>query len=264
VERSSAGLRLLVAVAAAMVAAAGWTQGQAPAAQPMGISVSGVGGARSALTLTYPTDPGDLAAATDVQALATLGGWTISPPVRAEDQGSVFYEAEASPAIGSDPSGDPPLFPFLKAFSRYPELALIFIGSATSQPSSGSGSNRYVRAAWNRSGGVTSYTIRVLNDSFASPEDLLLSAAGGEPEELPKWRHVVTLWVLLVVGSVGAGVFVWGLTWWLLSLREARTRAAEEGKATEPDQHAERDAADPAAVPEQAPVAEEADAETSK
>jgi len=224
-------------VAAALALAAGAPlSGQSAAApgapeQPLGLSVSGLGGARSALTLTYPADPGLEVAAQDVTTLAGLGGWTISAPVRATDRGSVFYEAQATPAIGLDPTGDPPLFPFLKVFRRYPEMALVFIGTTSTGPPSASGGNRYLRAEWTRAGGVMSYSVHVRDATFDSPDDVLLTPGGASPGVAPRVRRAGALWGLLLLGSVGVGVFVWGLTWWLMSLAESRTSQGEEENA---------------------------------
>ena len=63
--------------------------GDAP--REMGIAVSGMGGARSILTLTYPSDPGPQKVTEDVDALAQAGDWTISAPDRTEEEGNVYY-----------------------------------------------------------------------------------------------------------------------------------------------------------------------------
>ncbi len=216
------------ALAAVAPLAAQNTSTPATPAQSMAVSVTGMGGARSALDFTYPTDPGEAVAAQDAQVLAQTGQWAISPPTRAMVQGGVFYETEAAPAIAPDANGDPPLFPFLLTFRRFPEIALVFIGAASSSQGSGSGGNRYLSAEWTRSGGVASYNVHIKDASFSSPADIALTAGAVPPAPPPSGRRTGMLWVLLLLLSLGAGVFVWGLTWWLLWLRESRNRAAEE------------------------------------
>jgi hypothetical protein len=228
----------------------------APGQRPLGVSVTGLGGARSALTLTYPADPGLEVAAQDVKTLAGLGRWTLAAPVRTTAQSGVFYEAEATPAIGLDPTGDPPLFPFLKAFSRYPEIALVFVGTTSSGPPSGSGGNRHLRAEWTRTGGVMSYNVHVRDASFDSPEEVLLTPGGASPGGAPRVRRVGALWGLLLLGSVGVGVFVWGLTWWLMSLGGSRTPRAEEENPPPRDKEPEATAEGPASDAEGEPAEE--------
>jgi len=220
------GAVLALAVVAPL--AAQTTSTPASPAQSMAISVTGMGGARSALTFTYPTDPGESVAAQDAKTLAQTGQWTVSTPTRALVQGGVFYEAEAAPAIAADANGEPPLFPFLMTFRRFPEIALVFIGATSSPQGSGSGGNRYLRAEWTRSGGVASYNVHLKDASFSSPADIVLTPGAAPPAPAPSGRRTGMLWVLLLFGSLGAGVFAWGLTWWLLSLRESRNRSAEE------------------------------------
>lgn len=207
-------------------------------ADKMGIAVSGMGGARSALTLTYPTDPGPQKVAEDADALADSGEWAVSSPERTEEDGSVYYEAEISPAVALDSSGSIPLFPFLHAFRRFPELALVFVGMASGAEGDFTGSNRFLSATWHRSGTVTSYTIRIGDDSFSRPDDVALteSPLTDEPAETsaPPARHerpAWMLWLLLALGSAGAGVFVWGLTWWGMSVRNSPGRQGRKDKA---------------------------------
>ncbi len=207
-------------------------------ADQMGIAVSGMGGARSALTLTYPTDPGPQKAAEDADALANSGEWTISSPKRTEEDGSVYYEAEIAPAVALDSTGTIELFPFLHVFRRFPDLAIVFVGMASGPEGDFTGSNRFLSATWHRSGTVTSYSIRIGDDSFSRPEDVALTESPITDEPLSRSgapakqeRPVWVLWLLLVLGSAGTGVFVWGLTWWGMSLRDSRNRQREEDKA---------------------------------
>lgn len=218
----------------------------------MGIAVSGMGGARSALTLTYPTDPDSQRVAEDVDVLANSSGWTISSPARAEEDGSVYYEAEITPAVALDANGSVPLFPFLHAFRRFPDVALVFVGMASGPEGDFTGSNRFLSATWHRSGTVSSYTIRISDDSFSRPEEVALTesplvggAAGTAGPPAERDRPAWVLWLLLALGSAGAGVFVWGLTWWGMSLRDSRDRKREEDKAASVAKQASPEAAAP-------------------
>ncbi len=207
-------------------------------ADQMGIAVSGMGGARTALTLTYPSDPGRQKAAEDADILANSGGWTVAEPRRTEENGSVYYEAEMTPAVTLDSTGSIPLFPFVHAFRRFPEVVLVFVGMSSGPEGDFTGSNRFLSATWHRSGTVTSYQVYIHDDSFSRPEDVALteSPLSQEPRPSPTrrtdaGRPVWVLWLLLVLGSVGMGVFVWGMTWWGMSLTGSRSQKQKEDKA---------------------------------
>jgi hypothetical protein len=203
----------------------------------MGIVVYGMGGARGSLALTYPSDPGPQKVAEDAATLAEAGEWTISTPDRTEEDGAVYYEAEMTPAVAPDESGRLPLFPFLHAFRRFPDLQLVLVGTASGPAGDFVGENRFLSVQGHRSGSITQYRVRIEDASFSGPEDTeFAEVAGteqpaGEPvgQATPR-RSTWGIWLLLATGALGTGVFVWGLTWWALSVRGARNHDAKKDK----------------------------------
>jgi hypothetical protein len=203
---------------------------------PLFIAVAGVGGAMSTLTIAYPVDPGVEQAKQDVAALAAAGQWTVSTPDRAETKDGVLYEAQITPAVTLDAAGQVPIFPFLSAFRRFPRIRFGFVGEAAGAPGKYHDENRYVAAEWNRAGRSVVFEFLIKDPSFETAEDVRLTdrpanqplpAPAGGVGVRPRTAH---LWVLLLVGSIGTGVFVWGLTWWALTRREAPVGAAKEEK----------------------------------
>lgn len=203
----------------------------------MGIAISGMGGARSALTLTYPAEPGAQKVAEDADALANAGNWSVSKPQPTREDGNVYYEAEIAPAVALEADRSLPLFPFLHAFRRFPDIVLVFVGVSSGPPGDFMGSNRFISAQWRRSEGVTSYTVHVDDASFSQAEDVALTeapltaklvtdTARKAAHQRPTWA----VWLLLVLGAVGSGVFVWGLVWWGLSVRSSLNREAKKDK----------------------------------
>jgi len=195
-----------------------------------------MGGASSTLTLDYPSDPGLEQAQQDVQALAKAGGWLVSAPQRTELQGAILYESQITPAVRLDAQGQVPLFPLVYAFRRFPEVTFVFVGEATGAPGEFHDENRYLRAEWRRSGSVVTYNLHLKDAGFATPDDVrLVERPAGQPLPAeavlggPRRPSTVYLWILLLIGAIGAGVFVWGLTWWLLTRHEAPGADAKKG-----------------------------------
>jgi hypothetical protein len=200
--------------------------------------VAGVGGASSTLSLDYPADPGIDQASQDVAALAEAGQWTIAAPSRAALGAAVLYETQITPALTLDPEGQVPLFPFLSVFRRFPEITFVFVGESAGAPGDFHDENRFVRARWTRSGSTATYELHVKDPSFKSPADVALvdrpadqplppSAPVGGPTRVAP----AALWALLLVGAAGLGVFVGGLTWWLLTVVAQRKGWVKEVKA---------------------------------
>jgi len=218
---------------------------------PLYIAVAGVGGAMSTLTIAYPSDPGLDQAQRDLAELTVLGRWEVSAPQRADTDSGVLYESQISPAVTLDAQGQVPIFPFLSAFRRFPTIKFGFVGDAAGTPGDYHDANRYLEAQWTRAGRSVTFEFRIKDSSFQTAEDVRLTdrpadqplpapgrGAGGRPP-------AASLWVLLLVGSAGTGVFVWGLTWWLLTRRapaEERPKEVEtapEGNGSVPDDTAE-------------------------
>jgi hypothetical protein len=235
-----AGVTLLVLPIAAGVA-------QEQAETPLFIAVAGVGGAMSTLTIAYPLDPGAEQAQQDVAALAAAGQWSVSVPDRAETDDGVLYEAQITPAVTLDAAGQVPIFPFLSAFRRFPRIKFGFVGEATGAPGKYHDENRYLAAEWDRAGRSVMFEFRITDASFETAEDVRLTdrpadeplpPQTGRAGARPRTAH---LWLLLLVGSIGTGVFVWGLTWWALTRREGpagppkEEKAASEAKRSIPD-----------------------------
>jgi len=236
-DRAIYGVRVRVAVAVAVVLllAAGGATPQEKAETPLYIAVAGVGGSMSTLTIAYPTDPGLEQAQKDVAELAAAGQWTISPPQRAESADGVLYESQITPAVTLDAAGQVPVFPFLAAFRRFPRVTFGFVGEAAGAPGKYHDENRYVAAEWDRAGQSVKYDFRIKDQGFATAEDVrLIDRPAEQPIPVvavaPRRPNVAALWVLLLVGSAGTGVFVWGLTWWFLTRGEAPTEPAKKGK----------------------------------
>lgn len=190
---------------------------------PLYVAIAGVGGSMSTLTVAYPSDPGLEQARKDAAALAAAGGWTISPPQRADTPDGVLYEAQISPAVSMDATGQVPYFPILSAFRRYPRIKFSFVGEAAGVPGQYHDENPYVAAEWTRGGRSVTYDFRIKKPDFRDASDVrLIDRPADEPLPPPPLvhpaaRNVGVLWALLVVGALGTGVFVWGLTWWLLT-----------------------------------------------
>jgi len=247
---------------------------QAPATA-MQVRIDGMGGDASALTLVYPDDPGVEAAGRDIEALAQAAGWDISGAEPLEGEAGT-YSAEITPAVTPELEGGAPLFPILRAFDRYGALEVTFVGLPTGDTGDYEGENRYIAARWSRRNNVTKYSVRVKDNSYESAADIelpdiaaadaeLAPLAEGAPEVAPQAMRSAprrggglsagALWVLVVLGSLGAGIFTWGLTWWLIAVRQARiSGASKEGnpppgsKYTEPSAPAEETGGGDAAV----------------
>lgn len=250
-DRVIFGIARRVAVGVGVLSCLGLGWGQEAREPQLDIAVVGIGGAMSTLTVGYPSDPGLDQARRDAAELAVAGRWEVSPPDRAETEQGVFYESQITPALALDAQGQVPIFPFLSAFRRYSGVKLCFVGEAAGPQGAFHDANRFVEAQWNREGSTVTYDIRVKDSSFESAEDVGLTdrpASEPLPTALASRGQAppAALWVLLVVGSAGMGVFAWGLTWWLLSRGDA---AAEAAKEVEPTPEAN----DPPPPPEAAP-----------
>ena len=250
--RGDRTVRVVWAGAAVLLLAARPGIPQESAGTPLYIAVAGVGGSMSTLTIAYPTDPGPEQAQKDVAELAAAGQWSISPPQRAESDEGALYESQITPAVTLDAAGQVPVFPFLAAFRRFPRVTFGFVGEAAGEPGEYHDENRYVAAEWSRAGQSVKFDFRIKDQSFRTAEDVrLVDRPADQPipvtVAVPRRPNAAALWALLLLGSVGAGVFVWGLTWWLLTRGEAPTEAAEKG---EPVPEAKDTAAAGAAPPE--------------
>ena len=233
---------------------------QAPATA-MQVRIDGMGGDASALTLVYSNDPGVEAAGRDIEALAQAAGWDISGADPVEGEAGT-YSAEITPAVTPELEGGAPLFPILRAFDRYGALEITFVGLPTGDTGDYEGENPYIAARWSRRNNVTKYSVRVKDNSYGSAADIELpdvAAADAElaplADESPEVAPQATvrsaprrrggssaggLWVLVVLGSLGAGIFTWGLTWWLIAVRQARIGdASKEGKPSPGSKHTE-------------------------
>ena len=244
-------LRATVPVVAVLLLAAGAGLPQEPTGTPLYIAVAGVGGAMSTLTLAYPADPGLEQARKDVAELAAAGRWAVSAPQRAEGDEGVLYESQITPAVTLDAAGQVPVFPFLAAFRRFARVTFGFVGEAAGAPGEYHDENRYVAAEWTRAGQSATFDFRIKDPGFETAEDVrLVDRPADQPipaaVATPRRPNTTSLWVLLLVGSVGTGVFVWGLTWWLLTLREAPTGPAKKGKPDLEAKDTTSDAAPPA------------------
>jgi hypothetical protein len=236
-DRAIFGVRACAAVAiAAVLVPTGSGVPQEPAGTPLYIAVAGVGGSMSTLTIAYPADPGAEQAQKDVAELAAAGQWSISPPQRAESADGVLYESQITPAVTLDAAGQVPVFPFLAAFRRFPRVTFGFVGEAAGAPGEYHDENRYVAAEWNRAGQSVKFDFRIKDQGFRTAEDVrLVDRPADQPLPMstvaPRRPNATALWVLLLVGSLGTGVFVWGLTWWLLTRGEAPSEPTEKGKS---------------------------------
>jgi hypothetical protein len=130
-----------------------------------------------------------------------------------------------------------PVFPLVYAFRRFPDVTFVFVGEATGAPGEFHDENRFLKAEWRRSGSVVTYDLHIKDAAFSTPEDVRLVERPAEqpvpPEALvgtPRRPNTVYLWVLLLIGAIGTGVFVWGLTWWLLTRHEAPGADTKKGK----------------------------------
>ncbi|MGQ9730690.1 MAG: hypothetical protein ACUVX8_05385 [Candidatus Zipacnadales bacterium] len=208
-----------------------------PSTVPLRVSVAGVGGAAATLSVSYPTDPGAEQARVDVQQIAEASGWRVSVPERTSIGDVILYEAQITPPVTLDEHGQVPLYPFLHAFRRFPKITFVFVGETGGQPGEFHDENAYIRAQWRRSGRVVTYEFQIKDSSFTGPNDVVLVdhpadqplpvQCGGT---LPPGSRTGYLWVLLIVASLGSGVFVWGLTQWWLSRQAAVWEAAKKGR----------------------------------
>ena len=98
------------------------------------------------------------------------------------------------------------------------------------------------------------YDLHIKDPSFRTPEDVaLVDRPADQPVPAasvarPGAARTGALWALLIVGAVGMGVFVWGLTWWVLSVVAERKGYVKKGNGTEeakqgPSEPAEEDEA---------------------
>ncbi|MBM3501436.1 MAG: hypothetical protein FJX74_22510 [Armatimonadetes bacterium] len=226
--------RLATGATALALVGVGAVRSQGTAEPPLSIAIAGMGGAMSTLTIAYPSDPGLEQAQQDLAQLALAGRWEVSPPQRAETESGVLYESQITPAVALDAQGGVPTFPVVSAFRRFPTLRLAFVGEVAGPLGDFHDANRYLEAEWTRAGSSVTYEFRIKDSSFETETDVRLTdrpadqplpgvatGSGGAP-------RAAALWVLLVVGSMGTGVFVWGLTWWVLSRRGDAGAAPKE------------------------------------
>ncbi len=188
------------------------------------IYVGGMGGDSSSLTITYPDKATVGTAMEDLKAVIDESGWDVGNPVPDGSDGQA-YIADVRPGIAAAGSVSP-IFPFIHAFRRFPTIEITLIGQSTGEEGDYSGENEFVSAKWTRTGNVSAYTYRMRDRSFRTADEVLLPDTPGDDaamdggaaaESGPKQPSTWHLWTLLVLGSIGAGVFGWGLTWWALS-----------------------------------------------
>jgi len=209
------------------------------------IYVSGMGGESSSLTITYPDEATIGTAMEDLKAVIEESGWDVGSPVPDGSEGHA-YLADVRPGITAGGSVSP-IFPFIHAFRRFPTIEITLVGQSTGEEGNYSGQNEFVSAEWTRTGNVSAYTYRMRDRSFRTAAEVLFPDTPGDDPATdggaaaisgPKPPSTWHLWMLLVLGSIGAGVFGWGLTWWALSRwRPEIIAPAKKGKEPRGTKH---------------------------
>ncbi len=220
-------LPLALAAAPSLLPSPVAAQDDGAASSTVYIDVTGMGGERSSLTIGYPDEASLGTALEDLKAVVDASGWQIGPATATPPDQSRSYETGVTPGI-SVVDGHAPVYPFVHAFRRFPTVEITLIGESTGPTGDFAGENRYVSAEWRRKGNVTIFTYTMKDRDFQGEADVLLAdgqtpddpvadSRASQREPRPYKPSTWHLWVLLVMASIGAGIFAWGITWWGLS-----------------------------------------------